>query len=92
MPNGEFKAKQLRNFLREEQGGHEGISLEDCHALIQIYEHSDVKSKGQMTSAGFLNLLLSSDFDLFNYKEHKAVFQDMSQPLSHYYIASSHNT
>jgi hypothetical protein len=40
---------------------------------------------------GFQKLIKSDCFDIFNNK-HRNVCQDMSQPLSHYYIASSHNT
>lgn len=40
---------------------------------------------------GFTNLLMSEEFEMFN-TDHKVVYQDMTHPLSHYYIASSHNT
>ena len=40
---------------------------------------------------GLMRYVLSEDGDLFN-PVHRKVNQDMSQPLSHYYIASSHNT
>lgn len=35
--------------------------------------------------------MLSADHDIFN-KRHRLIYQDMSHPLSHYFIASSHNT
>ncbi|GFS05595.1 phosphoinositide phospholipase C [Elysia marginata] len=40
---------------------------------------------------GFTAYLLSEECDLFD-PEHLVVCQDMSHPLSHYFIASSHNT
>eukprot|EP01135_Chromosphaera_perkinsii_P002127 Nk52_evm61s217 gene=Nk52_evmTU61s217 len=40
---------------------------------------------------GFIKYLQSRDNDIFN-PIHRSVYQDMSQPLSHYYLASSHNT
>ncbi|MGH0169852.1 UNVERIFIED_CONTAM: hypothetical protein FKN15_001411 [Acipenser sinensis] len=40
---------------------------------------------------GFLMYLLSKEGDVFN-PAHATVYQDMSQPLSHYFISSSHNT
>jgi len=69
----------------------EGVTIEDCNALISLHEQSDLKKRGQMTAAGFVNMLLSSDFDIFN-KARRRICQDMEQPLSHYWISSSHNT
>lgn len=40
---------------------------------------------------GFMMYLLSAAGDILN-QEHTRVHQDMSQPLSHYFISSSHNT
>lgn len=40
---------------------------------------------------GFMMYLLSSAGDILN-QEHTKVHQDMSQPLCHYFISSSHNT
>jgi hypothetical protein len=37
------------------------------------------------------NLMSSSDNSLFS-PQKAALYQDMNQPLSHYFIASSHNT
>ena len=42
-------------------------------------------------SAGFTAYLLSEECDLFD-TDHRVVCQDMSQPLTHYFVASSHNT
>lgn len=44
-----------------------------------------------MTKDGFLMYLLSADGSAFNLA-HRRVYQDMSQPLSHYLVSSSHNT
>ena len=43
------------------------------------------------THTGFTQFMLGSEMDIFN-QSHGSVYQDMTQPLSHYYIASSHNT
>ena len=43
------------------------------------------------THTGFTQFMLGSEMDVFN-QSHGSVYQDMTQPLSHYYIASSHNT
>ena len=44
-----------------------------------------------MTQNGFTMYMLSKENDVFN-QEHTHVSQDMSRPLAHYYISSSHNT
>ncbi len=41
--------------------------------------------------AGFTAYLLSEECELFD-PEHRVVCQDMTQPLTHYFVASSHNT
>ena len=40
---------------------------------------------------GFTAFMLGKENDVFNFN-HKAIYQDMTQPMSHYYIHSSHNT
>ncbi|KAG6920706.1 phospholipase C delta 3, partial [Chelydra serpentina] len=40
---------------------------------------------------GFMMYLLSAAGDILN-REHTNVYQDMSQPLCHYFISTSHNT
>lgn len=44
-----------------------------------------------MSVDGFLMYLTSAEGSIFN-SEHLHVYQDMTQPLSHYFISSSHNT
>lgn len=44
-----------------------------------------------MTLDGFMMYLLSPEGAAFNVA-HTCVFQDMGQPLAHYFISSSHNT
>ncbi|CAB3361523.1 Hypothetical predicted protein [Cloeon dipterum] len=67
---------------------------DDCLELIREYEPSDLKHKDEpkMSVIGFTNLLLSEEFQLCESKHLAEVYQDMTQPLSHYFIASSHNT
>ncbi|XP_063069568.1 1-phosphatidylinositol 4,5-bisphosphate phosphodiesterase delta-4 [Engraulis encrasicolus] len=81
----------LEDFLREEQ--QEGdTSQQHALELIERYEPSQKAKKNQyMSRDGFLMYLYSPEGSIFN-AEHRALYQDMSQPLSHYYISSSHNT
>ena len=42
---------------------------------------------------GFTQFMMFSEFqDIRNVKCRKIIYQDMERPLSHYWIASSHNT
>ena len=42
---------------------------------------------------GFTHFMMFSEWqDIRNPRDRNIVYQDMSQPLSHYWIASSHNT
>uniref|UniRef100_A0A672MZY4 Phosphoinositide phospholipase C n=1 Tax=Sinocyclocheilus grahami TaxID=75366 RepID=A0A672MZY4_SINGR len=81
----------LEEFLREEQLEGEG-SYEHALQLIDCYEPSDTARKNHSMSVdGFLMYLTSPEGSIFNL-ERQGLFQDMSQPLAHYYISSSHNT
>lgn len=42
--------------------------------------------------AGFYHVLMSDIFDVYNSRHQSTVHDDMTQPLAHYYISSSHNT
>ncbi|XP_045875141.1 1-phosphatidylinositol 4,5-bisphosphate phosphodiesterase delta-4 isoform X1 [Meles meles] len=79
------------DFLREEQK--EGERASDLALeLIDRYEPSDSgKLRHVLSMDGFLNYLCSKDGDIFN-PTCLPVYQDMTQPLNHYYINSSHNT
>lgn len=44
-----------------------------------------------MTPNGFTIYMLSKENCVFD-PEHARVYQDMKQPLAHYFISSSHNT
>ncbi|NWR69205.1 PLCD4 phosphodiesterase, partial [Centropus unirufus] len=82
---------ELVDFLRQEQledEGTEQLAME----LIDKYEPSETARARHVLSAdGFLMYLCSPDGSIFN-PRHQALWQDMSQPLCHYFISSSHNT
>ncbi|XP_030649363.1 1-phosphatidylinositol 4,5-bisphosphate phosphodiesterase delta-3-A [Chanos chanos] len=80
---------ELRDFLGD-QG--EDASLAHAQKLINTYELNEWAQKNLfMTQNGFTMYMLSVENDLFN-PDHGRIYQDMTQPLAHYYISSSHNT
>lgn len=81
--------EQLHRFLTHEQKM--DVSFADCKKLIEKYETDKEHPAGYLGIAGFREMILSDDHDIFDSK-HQNVCQDMNQPLNHYYIASSHNT
>lgn len=84
-------SKDLQVFLQQEQKMF-ALSPEECDNIIKTFEnHKPQTVNGLMTIEGFRQMLLSDQHSIFK-QEHTTVFQDMDQPLSHYYIASSHNT
>ncbi|XP_005994279.1 1-phosphatidylinositol 4,5-bisphosphate phosphodiesterase delta-1 isoform X2 [Latimeria chalumnae] len=88
--NGNMSRDNLLNFIKNEQK--EVVGREYVESLIEKYELNETaKNQNLMTQDGFLMYLLSSEGNIFNPAWAK-VCQDMSQPLSHYYISSSHNT
>ncbi|XP_060755866.1 1-phosphatidylinositol 4,5-bisphosphate phosphodiesterase delta-1a isoform X2 [Neoarius graeffei] len=88
--DGQMSARDLQNFLQQEQM--EAASLEDALKLINKYEPDPTaKQKKHFTRDGFLKYLTHLEGLIFN-PAHIEVYQDMRQPLSHYFISSSHNT
>ncbi|XP_003465715.1 1-phosphatidylinositol 4,5-bisphosphate phosphodiesterase delta-3 isoform X11 [Cavia porcellus] len=85
-----LSAPELLEFL--EVQGEAGATLAHAQQLIQTYElHETAKSHELMTLDGFMMYLLSPEGAALDHT-HATVFQDMGQPLSHYFISSSHNT
>ncbi|KAM7368138.1 hypothetical protein PAMP_014385 [Pampus punctatissimus] len=60
--------------------------------IIEKYERDDeLKKKGQMSSDGFCRYLMS-DENAPVFLDRLELYQEMDQPLAHYFISSSHNT
>uniref|UniRef100_A0A673LJG3 Phosphoinositide phospholipase C n=1 Tax=Sinocyclocheilus rhinocerous TaxID=307959 RepID=A0A673LJG3_9TELE len=79
----------LREFLKDQGEDH---TLVHAESLVLTYELNEWAQKNQfMTPNGFTMYMLSKENDVYN-PEHGRVYQDMSRPLSHYFISSSHNT
>ncbi|XP_073937658.1 1-phosphatidylinositol 4,5-bisphosphate phosphodiesterase eta-2 isoform X2 [Castor canadensis] len=86
-----LEASDLQRFLEVEQKM-KGVTLESCRGIIEQFEPCpENKSKGMLGIDGFTNYTRSPAGDIFN-PEHHSVHQDMTRPLSHYFITSSHNT
>ncbi|XP_075252417.1 1-phosphatidylinositol 4,5-bisphosphate phosphodiesterase beta-4-like isoform X6 [Convolutriloba macropyga] len=61
-------------------------------ALIQKYEpHAEFRNADELSSDGLMCYLMSDENAPIHHDKLE-VYQDMDQPLSHYYINSSHNT
>uniref|UniRef100_A0AAX7VKM7 Phosphoinositide phospholipase C n=1 Tax=Astatotilapia calliptera TaxID=8154 RepID=A0AAX7VKM7_ASTCA len=90
--NKEFlDTKDLMRFIEAEQGMAQ-VSEETSLKLIQAHEPSEKgREQGYLSLDGFTSYLTSAECHLFD-QEHSIICQDMTQPLSHYYINSSHNT
>ncbi|KAF3698979.1 1-phosphatidylinositol 4,5-bisphosphate phosphodiesterase delta-1 [Channa argus] len=87
---GFMSPEHLLNFLVKEQ--REKATLADAHKIIEKYEPDEnAKEKKMLSKDGFLMYLQQPDTFILS-PEHKEVYQDMCQPLNHYFISSSHNT
>ncbi|XP_072219670.1 1-phosphatidylinositol 4,5-bisphosphate phosphodiesterase delta-1-like isoform X2 [Leuresthes tenuis] len=87
---GFMSPENLVDFLLKEQ--REKATLADAQKIIEKCEPDEqVKAKKLLSKDGFLMHLHHPDTMILN-PEHKVVYQDMYQPLNHYFISSSHNT
>uniref|UniRef100_A0A8C2KYK3 Phosphoinositide phospholipase C n=1 Tax=Cyprinus carpio TaxID=7962 RepID=A0A8C2KYK3_CYPCA len=81
----------LKRFLETEQKM-TNVSKEHCLEIVAKFEPCpENQTLGVLGIDGFTNYMRSPAGDIFN-PEHYEVNQDMTQPLSNYFIASSHNT
>ncbi|CAB3982771.1 1-phosphatidylinositol 4,5-bisphosphate phosphodiesterase delta-4 [Paramuricea clavata] len=90
--NGNYlTCQELLSFLRNSQGITEATE-EDCKRIVLSYELvSELKSENCFGVDGFAGYLLSKEGNVYN-ENHDIYYQDLTQPLSHYFISSSHNT
>ncbi|XP_039671403.1 1-phosphatidylinositol 4,5-bisphosphate phosphodiesterase delta-1-like isoform X2 [Perca fluviatilis] len=87
---GFMSPQNLVDFLIKEQ--REKATLADAHDIIQKNEPDEnAKEKKLLSKDGFLMYIHHPDALVLN-PDHREVYQDMSQPLNHYFISSSHNT
>ncbi|XP_033927743.1 LOW QUALITY PROTEIN: 1-phosphatidylinositol 4,5-bisphosphate phosphodiesterase beta-3 [Melopsittacus undulatus] len=91
--------EQLRDFLNGRQRDQRlneilfpPLSVEQAQALVQRYEPNlQFRQRGQMSMEGFGRFLGGEENSIVP-PESLSLHQDMSQPLSSYFISSSHNT
>ncbi|KAG7524498.1 1-phosphatidylinositol 4,5-bisphosphate phosphodiesterase delta-1-like isoform X1 [Solea senegalensis] len=82
--------ENLVEFLMKEQ--REKATLAEAHRIIENHEPDEnVKAKKLLSIDGFIMYMHHPEAMLLN-SDHQEVYQDMSQPLNHYFISSSHNT
>ncbi|XP_047563464.1 1-phosphatidylinositol 4,5-bisphosphate phosphodiesterase delta-3 isoform X2 [Lutra lutra] len=85
-----LSAPELLEFLEDQS--EDGATLAHAQKLIHTYELNETAKQHElMTLDGFMMYLLSPEGAALD-PAHTCVFQDMGQPLSHYFISSSHNT
>ncbi|XP_008284206.1 1-phosphatidylinositol 4,5-bisphosphate phosphodiesterase delta-1-like isoform X2 [Stegastes partitus] len=87
---GYMSPENLVDFLMKEQ--REKAGLADAHRIIEKFEPDEnAKQKKLLSKDGFLMYLHHPEAMILD-PEHSEIYQDMRQPLSHYFISSSHNT
>ncbi|XP_062591377.1 uncharacterized protein LOC134252848 isoform X1 [Saccostrea cucullata] len=83
--------REFREFLEDYQEEH--LEDEDIIELIQRHEpDSNLRRSCCLSFEGFARFLMDKDNYAYLYEKTKHNDEDMDHPLSHYYVASSHNT
>ncbi|CAJ1050550.1 -phosphatidylinositol 4%2C5-bisphosphate phosphodiesterase eta-2 [Xyrichtys novacula] len=83
--------QDLTRFLEHEQKMR-GVAKEHLIDIVSRFEPCPVNLQRMVLGIdGFTNFMRSPAGDIFN-PEHNHVNQDMTQPLTNYFIATSHNT
>lgn len=83
-------ATSLRDFMVEEQK--DDLAIEECREIIKNFESSS--DKKTFTKEGFTHFLTFNDLQelVSPIKKTQVKTSELVHPLSHYWIASSHNT
>ncbi|XP_055899333.1 1-phosphatidylinositol 4,5-bisphosphate phosphodiesterase delta-4-like isoform X4 [Biomphalaria glabrata] len=88
---GYMNIRDILGFLRDGQKIVDA-NEDQCRNIIDQFEPEGRCKKSDLLSVdGFRQFLISEREQLFN-PSHRVVYQDMTRPMTHYFIASSHNT
>ena len=87
-----LEIEQFRNFLENEQQM-SNVSTEDMARLIARFEPSlEGQIYHELGVDGLRCFLLHDEFCIANTRKTQTIYQDMTRPLTDYFIATSHNT
>eukprot|EP00118_Oscarella_pearsei_P006498 m.29453 g.29453 ORF g.29453 m.29453 type:complete len:1306 (+) comp31169_c0_seq5:82-3999(+) len=81
----------FQNFLQNEQADVRAHDLGYCEDLMVSFFGGRPAGELFFTVEWFVDFLFSKHNSLFS-QDHTRIFQDMTRPMSQYWIASSHNT
>ncbi|KAF4789337.1 1-phosphatidylinositol 4,5-bisphosphate phosphodiesterase zeta-1 [Turdus rufiventris] len=82
---------QLLKFLVKEQFQTDANDITALEIIMKYEPIDEVRKKRQLSFEGFIKYMNSEECSVFK-SQHRAVYQDMTQPLCDYFISSSHNT
>ena len=85
--------QQFQSFLINEQQDEMGNNELETSRFIRDYLQDPQRDVQEpyFTFSEFIDFLFSKQNDIWD-RQYNEVYQDMTKPLSHYWIASSHNT
>lgn len=85
--------QEFQNFLLAEQQDPSGNNETDVSRFIREYLQDPQRDiqEPYLSFSEFIDFLFSKQNEIWDSK-YDQVFHDMTKPMSHYWIASSHNT
>lgn len=84
-----MSAEDFSKYMKEEQNVE--LVSEETHKIIEAFEPSEDRTS--LSMEGFTHFMMFSEWqEITDVAHRKLVYQNMDHPLSHYWIASSHNT